>query len=61
MNCPNCKRDVENIIVELDVSPYGGYFECPYCNTVLERYYDESWDGKEEQQYYWLEIVDVIN
>lgn len=31
--------------------------ECPDCRQFVKTGYDESWDGEEEQQFFWLEVV----
>ena len=31
--------------------------ECPDCRQLVDVKYDESWDGEEESQFFWLEVV----
>ena len=55
--CPNCNEDLDEWFDKNNpCSCYGGKFNCPKCNKILECEYDESWDGEDETQYYWLSI-----
>ena len=57
-DCPFCGEDLEEYTDKNDISPYGHVFKCPNCSKYIKTGYDESWDGKEELGYYWLERVE---
>jgi len=31
--------------------------ECPDCHQMIEVEYEESFDGEDEQQFFWLQVV----
>ena len=58
-DCPYCEYDLEEWFREhREISCYGDEFNCPKCNGRVERKFEESWDGEEEHQYYWLSKVE---
>jgi hypothetical protein len=42
---------------EVDYSIIGDIVTCPECGKQYTICYDESWDGEEENCYWWLEEV----
>lgn len=51
--CLKCKFDVSDLM-DWDTL-CSEFIECPKCNHKMKVEYDESWDGEEENSYWWLE------
>lgn len=54
LSCPECS---ENITIDYCYSLIGDEFTCPKCNAILELNYDEIYNGEEEIEYFWFEII----
>lgn len=52
-DCLKCSEDVGRLM-NWDTL-VKDYIECPKCSNKMVVEYDESWDGEEELQYWWLE------
>lgn len=51
--CSKCEEDLSSLINWDTLTEE--YIECPKCNHKMTVEYDESWDGEEETQYWWVE------
>ena len=58
-NCPYCGEDLDRYTEKNNISPYGTIFICPFCKKSIKAEYEESYDGQEEYNYYWLEKVEM--
>jgi DNA-directed RNA polymerase subunit RPC12/RpoP len=53
MKCLKCEADVSELV---NYHTLGDEFiECPECGNKMVVEYEETWDGEEENQYWWLE------
>ena len=52
--CLSCKEDVSSLMNWDTLCE--DFIECPSCKTKMVVEYDESWDGEEENSYWWLEL-----
>ena len=51
--CLECEADIGNLINYDTLTD--DYIECPNCKNKMKVCYDETWDGEEEGQIWWVE------
>ena len=53
MECLKCKHDVSDLMNWDTLCEE--FIECPNCGNKMTVEYDESWDGENEDSWWWLE------
>ncbi len=54
-SCLNCGEDIGN---QMDWDTLGKIITCPKCHNEMTVNYDESWDGYEENSWWWVENIE---